>query len=567
MDEQATSDLLAHVPDSAFISPDAHESLTNYWTVDEVSKCLQRIPTKSSPGVDGIPYVILRLLFDHPFIRQLFLHVLNTALREDKYPPTWQRSVIILLPKKGVRSQLKSWIPISLICTDAKIFTRLLTTRLTPSLSDLIDPHQTGFMAGRNYKRPGFSLLLDQEKAYDRVHPDYLHACLTRFGLPSRLINCITSLFFNTSICVNVNGFVSVHFAQGRRLRQRDPLLRTIYVSPSITGFSFQVGSATRLTNPLAQVPILKSMAYADDLAVFPVDSGELHVLLDILALYSRASNARLNRHKTLAISLSGQSHQPWQSALSSHGITHFLDNLLLKLQQRAQMLTQRNLSILGRSLVTNTLLLGLLWHAIRVLAVPQSYLGKIRSTIIQFLAPKNFPAVSFQACQRSCKEGGLAILNPGIQHAALQLRWLQPLLLPSSDPTYYDTFVSDILRHCLRLFSVSPSHILSLLLPNMRSNTIKSFGCFSSFFRTMDKLDYKIDWQAFDIRMVNELPLTQVCPYLLLPNKDFKASYWSGIFVKHVYEFSMTCDSFNYVVYKKSPSFRDSNVHTIRST
>jgi hypothetical protein len=50
-----------------------------------------------------------------------------------------------------------------------------------------------------------------------------------------------------------------------------------------------------------------------------------------------------------------------------------------------------------------------------------------------------------------------------------------------------------------------------------------------------MNKTDYKIDWQAFDIRMVNELLLTQVCPYLLLPNQDFKASYWSGIPVKHV--------------------------------
>ncbi|KAG1637612.1 hypothetical protein G6F44_009238 [Rhizopus delemar] len=151
-------------------------------------------------------------------------------------------------------------------------------------------------------------------------------------------------------------------------------------------------------------------------------------------------------------------------------------------------------------TLVANTLLLGPLWHTIRVLAVPQSYLGKVRSTVIQFLARKSFPAVSFQTCQRSRKEGGLAILDPGIQHAALQLRWLQPLLLPSSDPPYYDTFISDILRHCLRLFSVSPSHILPLLLPNMRSSTIKSFGCFNSLFKTMDKIDYQIDWQAFDI-------------------------------------------------------------------
>ncbi|KAG1138884.1 hypothetical protein G6F36_016015 [Rhizopus arrhizus] len=83
-------------------------------------------------------------------------------------------------------------------------------------------------------------------------------------------------------------------------------------------------------------------------------------------------------------------------------------------------MLAQRNLSILDRSFVTNTFLLGSLWHAIRVLAIPQSYLGKIRSTIIQFIARKSFPAVSFQTCQKSHKEGGLAIIDPGTQHTAL---------------------------------------------------------------------------------------------------------------------------------------------------
>ncbi|KAG1578182.1 hypothetical protein G6F48_012139 [Rhizopus delemar] len=211
-------------------------------------------------------------------------------------------------------------------------------------------------------------------------------------------------------------------------------------------------------------------------------------------------------------------------------------------------------------TLVANTLLLGPLWHTIRVLAVPQSYLGKVRSTIIQFLARKSFPAVSFRTCQRSRKEGGLAILDPGTRHAALQLRWLQPLLLPSSDPPYYDTFISDILRHCLRLFSVSPSHILPLLLPHMRSSTIKSFGCFNSLFKTMDKIDYQIDWQAFDIRMVSELPLVQVCSSLLLPNQVFKASYWSGILVKHVYEFGMAYGKFRRRSPTPSDPFRSKN-------
>lgn len=159
----------------------------------------------------------------------------------------------------------------------------------------------------------------------------------------------------------------------------------------------------------------------------------------------------------------------------------------------------------------------------------------------------------------------------------------------PFSDSSYYDTFLSGMLQYCLRLFSVSSSHILPLSFPNKRSSTIKSFGCFNSLFKTMNKIDYKIDWQTFEIRIVNKLPLTQVCPSLLMPNQDFKASYWSGILVKHVYGFNMICgrfrrksltacilfapgtritlNSFNYVAYRKPFSSISSNVHTIQHT
>jgi hypothetical protein len=65
--------------------------------------------------VDGIPYELLQLLLQHPFCIRLFTKVLNTALQHSKFPATWQQSIVILLPKKGDRSQLKNWRPNSLI--------------------------------------------------------------------------------------------------------------------------------------------------------------------------------------------------------------------------------------------------------------------------------------------------------------------------------------------------------------------------------------------------------------------------------------------------------------------
>ena len=60
------------------------------------------------------------------------------------------------------------------------------------------------------------ALLLDQEKAYDRVHPEYLARAMATFKISSSIIHSITHLFFSTQIQVNINGHVSPTVSQGR---------------------------------------------------------------------------------------------------------------------------------------------------------------------------------------------------------------------------------------------------------------------------------------------------------------------------------------------------------------
>ncbi|KAG0928928.1 hypothetical protein G6F57_012969 [Rhizopus arrhizus] len=321
---QATDFLLSQLPDTVRLDDSQQTLLLTEWTDEEVEACLAHTPTHSSPGIDGLPYEILRFLFQQPFCRSLFCDVLNTALTEHVFPATWQRSVVTLLPKKGDRRHLKNWRPISLICADAKVFTRLLANRLGGIVPDLLIPHQTGFLAerfiadnglvtrltmdiARRYRLPGIALLLDQEKAYDRVHSTYLRACLLRFGFPTQFVECITPLFFNTSLCVKVNGFLSTAFAQERGLRQGDPLspflfnlaleplLRAIHTCPLLPGFRFHDAAFSQMPRPIGRPPVLKLLAYADDVLVFLKDPIELTSLLALITAYELASNAKLN--------------------------------------------------------------------------------------------------------------------------------------------------------------------------------------------------------------------------------------------------------------------------------
>ena len=144
---------------------------------------------------------------------------------------------MILLYKKNDPEELKNWRPLSLINSDAKLFTKWIANQLKPKLSKIIHPRQTGFMPGAQISdygwilqammeqqrdllahtgpahiKPWAAACLDQEKAYDRIHPDYMQIILIRFGLPELLINTLKTLFFETKIHLSINGTLSAPF-------------------------------------------------------------------------------------------------------------------------------------------------------------------------------------------------------------------------------------------------------------------------------------------------------------------------------------------------------------------
>lgn len=382
-------------PDST-IPQTSHASLTAVFESTDLISAAQRSPHKSSPGIDGLPYEIVSILFSHSATLTLALQVYNDALLNGIFPSSWLKTCICLLPKKGDLQDLRNWRPISLINTDAKIFTRLLNARLMPIMNKLISPHQLGFMPNRfigehgltatviqafaqNIDSPSIGLLLDQEKAYDRIHPEYLQLIMHQFGIPATLITSIINLFFSTQISVNINGnLTSQPITQQRGLRQGDPLspllyniafdpfLRLIHQNNNFTGFDIQQelqdhdehspvddiadalnnlflqpspvtdNDLNHLSHNVSNLSLrhhhephpanVKILAYADDTLVFLHSPTDFTILQQAISTYSLASNASLNYHKTEALSLSGKPHPQWQELLASHSISTWHD-------------------------------------------------------------------------------------------------------------------------------------------------------------------------------------------------------------------------------------------------
>lgn len=159
-------------------------------------------------------------------------------------------------------------------------------------------------------------ILLDQEKAYDRVNLDYLRKVLEKFGFPDLIVSCIYNLLAYNKIKVNVNGHYTDSVRKQRGLKQGDPISPILYnlaFEPFLRGVlsdSRMHGYTMTLREDL-QVPddhnaplTTKLLCYADDVLIFVHNSADLRLLQSHKTRFCQASNTRFNYHKTEAFSL-----------------------------------------------------------------------------------------------------------------------------------------------------------------------------------------------------------------------------------------------------------------------
>ncbi|KAK3549995.1 hypothetical protein QTP86_016954, partial [Hemibagrus guttatus] len=179
------------------LSERAARELDRELSLEELHEALQRMENGRASGIDGLPAEFYKAFW--AVIGQEVLDVLRDSIRRGELPLSCRRAVLTLLPKKGDLTHLKNWRPVSLLCTDCKLLSKALSSRLTKVMERLIHQDQTYCVPDRSIfdnvylirdildvsrllgLKTGL-IFLDQEKAFDRVEHEYLWKVLEAFG-------------------------------------------------------------------------------------------------------------------------------------------------------------------------------------------------------------------------------------------------------------------------------------------------------------------------------------------------------------------------------------------------
>lgn len=224
--------------------------------------------------------------------------------------------------------RVQSYRAISLLNTLYKVY----ANRMKPLLHFWILPSQTGFIPNKCILDNIFlafesiewalennleinMLLLDFEKAYDRVSWTFLKHTMDKMGFHDKWINQVMSLNMNAAASVVVNGEQSKTFKLQRSIPQGCPLAPYLFLlTLDVLGQMMQHPGCNVQGLQLPDNTTITNQMFADDTLLLLEGIVEnMDRALTVINRFGAASGAKLNLHKSVGLWVSHR-ERVWQS-------------------------------------------------------------------------------------------------------------------------------------------------------------------------------------------------------------------------------------------------------------
>ena len=266
---------------TSFLPESLSQHLNLPITIETIKNALDRLPCKKTPGIDGLPKELYTTYWKD--IGPLFLEMVH-EVQKGKIPKSLLKAATVLIYKKGDRTKIENYRPISLLNTDYKIIAKILSIRLTSVLRLIIHPDQSGFVRGRSIQdtlytildtfdhcntlnRSAYLFLLDLRKAYDTLDRTFLFKALSHLGLPETFISMIRTLHTSTTTQLYVNGSLGPDTLLASGVRQGCPIAPQLFIwaIELFHRFISSVLPAFRISPHTS----IRLSCYADDITIY----------------------------------------------------------------------------------------------------------------------------------------------------------------------------------------------------------------------------------------------------------------------------------------------------------
>ena len=130
------------------LSSEASEKCEGKITIEECQNIIKTFQLGETPGNDGLPIEFYNVFWSS--IGEMVVESFNEAYEGGEMSNSRRQGVITLIEKTGKdRTCLENWSSIFLTNVDTKIASKVIATRITKILPEIIHSNQTGYVLGR----------------------------------------------------------------------------------------------------------------------------------------------------------------------------------------------------------------------------------------------------------------------------------------------------------------------------------------------------------------------------------------------------------------------------------
>jgi hypothetical protein len=304
-------------------------------------------------------------------------------------------------------------------------------------------------------------LLLNFEKAFDRIEWGFLFKALERLGFSQTWVHWVTSLYRDATSTIILNGTLGPDFKLERSVRQGCPLAPYLFIlAIDILGYMLADPKYGVEGLALPRGGQIRDQTFVDDTALYlqgsPANLGRAR---DVLQTFCNASGAKVNWKKSAAIWASKKGKQwTWGEEVGLKWIpegkgTRYLgiqvgfhlpteanfDAMMESLKGKLILWSHNGLSLAGRILVANQVLLASTWYLAACWNPDPRMSSQVRGLVRNFIWGGKETAtrakVRWETLILPLTQGGLGVIDPKSQSEALLAKLFIRGLAPGGEP------------------------------------------------------------------------------------------------------------------------------------